>query len=956
MTFAVGSLVSARGREWVVQPESTAELLVLRPLRGSPAEVAGLYLPIEGADIAAAEFGLPSADHLGDANASRLLRDAVRLGLQHSAGPFRSSGSISVEPRPYQLVPLLMALRLDPVRLLIADDVGIGKTIEAALIARELLDRGEIQRLAVLCPPHLAEQWQAELESKFNLAAELVLPATVGRLERRLAANESLFDRHPFVIVSTDYIKADRRRDEFVRACPELVIVDEAHTCAYSAESRGGRHQRHRLLAQLASDPSRHLLLVTATPHSGDEGAFRSLLSLLRRDFASLPEDLTGEANATLRADIARHLVQRRRADVRDYVESTTPFPERQERDEGYSLDREYRQLFDTVIAYCRERVAAAGQDRRRQRVSWWSALALLRALASSPAAAAETLRNRSQTADSETVEEANASGRRYVLDQDDTDDQEPLDISPGGQEEAAGPLHDRLLGYARRAEALAGPMHDFKLRRATALLGELLAEGHQPIVFCRFIRTAEYVAEQLRQAVGKQLPAGVEVAAVTGDLPPAEREERVARLADHERHLLVATDCLSEGINLQQHFDAVLHYDLSWNPTRHEQREGRVDRFGQPRPLVCAVTLYGIDNQIDGLVLDVLVRKHRTIRSSLGISVPVPANSNDVLEAIVQGLLLRASRQPDARQLMLTGFELGQRDALHRDWDRAREREQRTRSLFAQRSIRPEEVLREWRSVREAVGSSVDVERFVTLAVRALGGQVEQHRGASRLLMGTKPLQELAGAPSLEARYELPVSEQVTYLHRAHPLVQRLAQTILDQALDAANAVAPQNTVGRRAGVMRTADVGRTTVLLLLRLRCHLTRQGAAGEAALLAEETLLAAYQPADVPDAPPLWLADDAIAPLLDAAPIGNLPDGLKRDWLTRELARVETLHDRLRALTDQRGDELLAAHRRVRQAARQQGIGYRLTAHPPDVLGVYVFLPAPANASRAAQGGA
>ena len=131
-----------------------------------------------------------------------MLRDAVRLGFRSSAGPFRSFARIAVEPRPYQLVPLLMALKLDPVRLLIADDVGIGKTIEAGLIARELLDRGEVERLAVLCPPQLAEQWQVELHDKFHIDAELVLPGTATRLERNCRVGQSLFDLHPFVIVS----------------------------------------------------------------------------------------------------------------------------------------------------------------------------------------------------------------------------------------------------------------------------------------------------------------------------------------------------------------------------------------------------------------------------------------------------------------------------------------------------------------------------------------------------------------------------------------------------------------------------------------------------------------------------------------------------------------------------------------------------------------------------------
>ncbi|MBI4601556.1 MAG: DEAD/DEAH box helicase [Planctomycetes bacterium] len=289
--FAIGSLVRARGREWVVLPESTEDILLLRPLGGTDDEVTGVYLPVE--PVEPASFGLPDPAAVGDHRSSRLLRDAVRLGFRSSTGPFRSLARIAVEPRPYQLVPLLMALKLDPVRLLIADDVGIGKTIEACLIARELLDRGEVSRLAVLCPPHLAEQWQEELAGKFHLDCALVLPGTARALERGCALDQSLFELYPHVIVSTDFIKSDRHRHEFLRSCPELVIVDEAHTCAlpYGEGSgrRGGRHQRHELLEGLAARAGRHLILVTATPHSGKEDAFRSLLGLLRPDFAALP-------------------------------------------------------------------------------------------------------------------------------------------------------------------------------------------------------------------------------------------------------------------------------------------------------------------------------------------------------------------------------------------------------------------------------------------------------------------------------------------------------------------------------------------------------------------------------------------------------------------------------------------------------------------------------------------
>ena len=148
MSFAVGSLVRARGREWVVLPESTDDLAVVRPLGGSEEEIAGIYLPLE--TVEPASFALPDPAQLGDHRSCRLLRDALRLGFRSSAGPFRSFARLAVEPRPYQLVPLLVALKLDPIRLLIADDVGIGKTIEALLtVAR--VDRSG--RGAAFCGP-----------------------------------------------------------------------------------------------------------------------------------------------------------------------------------------------------------------------------------------------------------------------------------------------------------------------------------------------------------------------------------------------------------------------------------------------------------------------------------------------------------------------------------------------------------------------------------------------------------------------------------------------------------------------------------------------------------------------------------------------------------------------------------------------------------------------------------
>lgn len=956
--FPAGSLVRARGREWVVLPESSPDLLVLRPLGGTDDEVAGVLTAIE--TVEPATFAPPDPERPGDHLSARLLRDALRLGFRSSAGPFRSFGHLGFEPRPYQLVPLLMALRLDPVRLLIADDVGIGKTIEAALIARELLDQGSVERLAVLTPPHLAEQWQRELAEKFHLHAELVLPSTAGRLEREAGAGQSLFDLHRLVIVSTDFIKSDLRRTEFVRSCPELVIVDEAHTCAADGGGRG-RHQRHALIRALAEDPRRrHIILVTATPHSGKPEAFRSLCALLDPAFAELPDELTGPDNETHRRRLARHLVQRKRGDIAHYLDETL-FPLREEKEEAYTLSADYRRFFERVIDYARETVLDEKDGRHRQRVRWWSALALLRSLSSSPAAAAATLRTRAAVVDTASEEEADAVGRRLVLDLGDAEEAENIDLTPGsnltvgaGQGQTAGDAggdadgeseaareHRRLLDMARQAEALAGD-GDAKLKRLVELLAELLDAGFRPIVFCRFIATAEYLAGELR----RRLKKGTEVAAVTSTVPAPEREAQVEALGTKERRVLVATDCLSEGINLQALFDAVVHYDLSWNPTRHEQREGRVDRFGQPAPRVRLLTYYGKDNPVDGAVLDVLIRKSREIRRSLGVTVPFPA-ANEAAEAIVESLLLR---RRSATQVAFEFVRPGQQE-LFTEWEHAAERERRSRTVFAQESLKVDEVRRELAEVRAAIGAGTDVAAFVATAVRAFGGHAEPvgptERPALSLDLSPTPeaLRQAVGLSKLVARFAQPVEEGQLHLVRTHPVVEGLARHVLECALDPAVSGTMLDGPARRTGVLRTAAVTRRTTLLLVRYRLHLVTHKEGHEQALLAEDAGLLAF--ACAPDAAE-WLDDEAAQALLGAEPAGNIALEQKVDFLKKALTGWPHLLPRVEAAARARAAALLETHRRVREGGRQgpkksrPEIAVRPEL-PPDLLGLYVFLP-------------
>ncbi|MEU2613095.1 DEAD/DEAH box helicase [Micromonospora sp. NPDC007271] len=975
--FSAGTLVSARGRDWVVLPESAPDMLVLRPLGGADDDIAAVFPAFE--TVKSAEFAHPSPADLGDAQAAGLLRSALRISFRSGAGPFRSLAGIAVEPRAYQLVPLMMALRQQTVRMLISDDVGIGKTVEAGLIASELLAQGSARGLAVLCSPALAEQWQEELRTKFGLDAELVLASTVSRLERGLDLGQSLFDRHPYVIVSTDFIKSTRHRDDFVRHCPDLVIVDEAHTCVAADDTTSTQNQlRFELLQRVAADAERHLLLVTATPHSGKENAFRNLLGLLKPELATV--DLASDAG---RRALAQYFVHRKRADVRQYLTredgladdslaEETAFPaDRHFKDETYKLSPAYRALLDDAIAYASERVTAADRRGRREaRIAWWSAIALLRSLVSSPRAAAQTLRTRSATAAAATAEEADRLGAPLTSDFSDSDALEGLDAAPGAEAAEVEHAGARLAELADRAAALEGPTEDKKLAALVTHLKALLKGGYHPIVFCRYIPTAEYVAEHLDGKLGKKTI----VRAVTGTLSPQQRIERIEELARDAgddpaaRRVLVATDCLSEGVNLQHHFDAVVHYDLAWNPTRHDQREGRVDRYGQKRNVVRVITLYGSDNGIDGKVLDVLIRKHRQIRKDLGISVSVPdAASSGVTDAIVEWLLVRGRDGEQASLFDVDEYRAIDKKAaaLAADWQSAAEREKTSRSRFAQHSIRPEEVAREVAAVRDTLGRAQEIRSFVRQSLRALDGVLRDDPARpgdfTAELSGTPAglrdaLAPVLGGDAVETGRPVPfrataaVDRREAALVRTDPAVVALAGYVLNAALDEQ---APGPRPARRCGVIRTRAVATRTTLLVVRYRFHLTLPSRTGMRQLVAEDARLLAFQGAP---GNARWLAaEDALA-LLDATADANTDPGFGERTMERVLDDLPAVDDHLRAYGEELAADLLTSHRRVRSASGEIVRGLTVTVQDrADVLGAYVYLPLPAAATPTAAGG-
>lgn len=945
--FRAGTLVRARGREWLVLPGGTAEAILARPLGGRDDETTALLPALDNPQPAT--FDAPTVADRGDAGRARLLRDALRLSFRATAGPFRSFAQLAVSPRNYQLVPLMMATAQDTTRLLIADGVGVGKTVEAGLIAAELIASGDAQRFVVLCSPQLAPQWQAELQSKFGLRAEVLLPSTANRLSRHVPLGSSFYEHYPYLIVSTDYIKQRGRRDEFTLLCPELVIVDEAHTCiAPSTAGSSQAHQRYTLLRKLADDPQRHLLLLTATPHNGDDGAWQSLVGLLDNRLGELPADLSGREHDTDRQLLARFLIQRQRADIREYLDEDTPFPKRERAEESYTLTPTYRDLFDKILSYAREQVSDPTLNVVRQRVRWWSAIALLRSIASSPAAAEQTLRNRSDLAGAASTTEADEAAAPRVFDTALDDAVEGDDTALGADTstdtDPDAAARRRLKGFANDARALRGPQSDAKLKKLITILGTLIADGYHPIVFCRYIPTAEYVAEQLTTALRRKHPT-LRVGAVTGTLPPEERETRVTELTAHDGpRVLVATDCLSEGVNLQEGFTAVLHYDLAWNPTRHEQREGRVDRFGQLAPTVRAVTYYGADNRIDGVVLDVLIRRHERIKATTGVSVPVPVDSTTVMNAIWESLLLRGT-EPEQLTLDLGATTTSATaDAVETQWIDAAEREKTSRSRFRQATLRPDEVAATLADVRRSLGGPADAESFTRSALTLLSGQIVDTDDGFTVRTDTLPGAVRDQLPptkkfALTFHRAAPAPAGHPLLTRTDPTVEALARYVLDAALDPQ--VPTAQRPARRAAVIRTRAVSVVTTLVVVRYRLELVVPGSQRTITQVAEDAQFLAYTATGDTIT---WLDDDATNTLLNAAASGNVTDEVAQAQLQRALDRVPLLQPHLVELGAQIAAGAVADHRKVRQSSgtRVRGLTARLLP-PPDVLGVCVYLP-------------
>ncbi|OGR01324.1 MAG: helicase [Deltaproteobacteria bacterium RIFOXYD12_FULL_50_9] len=963
-TYQPGKLVSLRGRDWIVLPSDDKDLLLVKPLGGSDDEIAGIYLPldVESDRPADARFDVPTALDLGDISTARLLHDSARLAFRNGAGPFRSLAKLSFRPRSYQMVPLIMALRQEKVRLLIADDVGVGKTVEALLIIKELLERRKIKRFAVVCLPHLCEQWQAEIRAKLDIEAVIIRSNTQARLDRQIQGDTSVYDYYPYQVISIDYIKSDTRRNVFIEQCPELLIVDEAHTGARPAGTSAGQQQRYHLVSSIAHKPDQHLILLTATPHSGKPEEFHSLLGLLRKEFETL--DLPN-SSPQQRKELARFFVQRKRADVEKWLGEDTPFPEREAFEWYYELSKEYAHFFDEMIDFARRLVGPDQKQGGRKRVQYWTALALLRGVMSSPAAGVEMLNTRLSGLTPTTEDNAD-------LQADEATAENPVRDSEFGFEGDNAPTHlierhdwsshqrQQLRSFAQALSQLANLKDDQKLASAELIIEDWLKEGFNPVIFCRYIATANYVGKQLAPALKKKF-AKLDIQVITSEMPDELRKQRIEEMGKSPLRVMIATDCLSEGINLQAHFTGVLHYDLPWNPNRLEQREGRVDRYGQLAPKVKACLLYGADNPIDGIVLDVLLRKVREIKRATGINVPFPEDSQSIIDTITQALLLnpdrhistKGVRKPGSAVQLTLDFgllsEAEQAKAnITRKVDEAAEREKASRSIFAQNAIKAQEIEADLREVDEAIGDTQAVESFVTAVLNnLLGVQVIPHpslpqigggpgRGGYRIIMANMPPQLRDLLPDEEAvkiSFQSPTPAGYHYIGRNHRFVEQLCQLVM------ANTMARVDNRAARAAIIRTNQVAIKTTLLLFRCRNVIEQTKAHHQ--IVAEEMILWGWR--GTPQQKEFLDHGQAKEILTVARASSDLSPQARAGFLENELKLLQTLETEFTVVAEAQSKKLVAAHERFSALMDNERFQVVYPVLPMDLLGVYILLP-------------
>lgn len=557
----------------------------------------------------------------------KLALEAMRIQMGFLFDPMMAVHSSNVEPLPHQISAVYEAmLPKQPLRFVLADDPGAGKTIMAGLLIKELLMRADAQRVLIVAPGSLTEQWQDEMREKFTIDFKLF-----SREQQNLSASGNYFDDEDLLIARIDQLARAEDLQEKLKATRwDLIIVDEAHKLsAHRYGSKIDKTQRYKF-GELLGSITRHFLLMTATPHNGKEEDFRIWLSLLDSDrfYGDSQDDTKLEVSDIMRRMVKEELLK---------FDGTRLFPERRAYTVNYRLSNQEAALYHLVTQYVVEEMNRADNlDDQRKRMVGFALTMLQRRLASSPEAIFQSLRRRKERLEKE-LKEMKLAARGVVLVDNSLENPEDMedDWSPDEYEQIVEKVIDRSTA-AETAEELKKEIESLGLlvERAREIvqsgkdckwdkLSEVLQDQPEMrdstgsrrklIIFTEHRDTLNYLQSRISGLLGKEEAVRVIHGSTNRDTRKQIQEDFCN---DPEVLVLIATDAAGEGVNLQK-ANLMVNYDLPWNPNRLEQRFGRIHRIGQTE--VCHLWNMVASETREGEVFQTLFKKLEAERISLG-------------------------------------------------------------------------------------------------------------------------------------------------------------------------------------------------------------------------------------------------------------------------------------------------------------------------------------------------
>ncbi|MEA3312801.1 MAG: helicase-related protein [Caldisericota bacterium] len=801
--FKTGQIVEIRKRLWRIDSIYKNELTATS-IDSINNFQKRFYIPLE--DIKLADTKLPSFDKIGELSKQELLINAYRISLIHGSSPLLSLQRSTVIPVNFQLVPVIMALNSPRVRVLIADDVGLGKTIEAGLIINELIARQLVRRILIICPANLREQWQEALSTFFKLDFDIISSLHRKYLEKSLPIGLSPWEYFPKLITSVDYAKTKANKNEILNHDWDLILIDEAHLCArpHLSSNYSITMQRWELLKAIYPK-TKHLLLLTATPHNGYTDSFSSLIKAL--DIQAVSDN---NLNFINREKAKKHVCQRRRIDVEKWLagegESFNPFPKRDKKEVHIkSLSFREEKIYNKLDFYGREMMKLI-DVKNVQHIAQFTILHFLKRALSSPYALKKSLINRTNKLKIISDEpEIKINDIRTLITEIDnleniTSEQAYLRIERTTINQQVSELEIKILSEIYDEVKKIKPSNDTKYTKLIKeIIPELFNYADKIIIFTRYKDTLDYLQNNLE----KDIP-NAKILGIFGEMKAGPRKDIFTKFEEAEKAILIATDCISEGMNLQYLCSQIIHYELPWNPNRLEQRNGRVDRFGQPEEEVHLRTII-IDGTLDETILAKIIERSDHIREEFGFSPPFFNNESDIIKYLVnvgklpytrdkKGEIRQGTSQlsifdvnTERRELQQNSNAVNKEDVEEEILFNQQITKIKNESFYGQTDIRLPDIEKKLKQTENTFGKKEEIEKFIRSGLQLFGCSIQEKSDqVYRIILNDKRLilpgrSDKIDDVTFDKNYAAR-NPKVELIDLSHPLVNRLVQLLKQQ------------------------------------------------------------------------------------------------------------------------------------------------------------------------------